>query len=238
MARTLNEDDYNAKRDEILDSALKFVYSKGYAQMTIQDVLDDLQISKGAFYHYFDSKYALLDGLVERMGQRAEQAILPVLQNPTSTALEKMRGYFEAGAQWKSEQKELIISLMRSWYAEENILIRQKLYAASLQHTPLILEPIIRQGIAEGVFTTQYPEQAAIILTGLVLNIADIFSEQMLTLTFDEAAYQEAYKLFEAYSDAYERILGAPAGSLHVFEIDAFREWFNVVQPDPAPTAN
>jgi AcrR family transcriptional regulator len=238
MARTLNEDDYNAKRDEILNAALKFVYSKGYAQMTVQDVLDELQISKGAFYHYFDSKYALLDGLVERMGQQAMQAILPVMQDPNRTALEKMRGYFEAGAQWKSEQKELILSLMRSWYTDENIIIRQKLHAASLQHTPRLLEPIIRQGIEEGVFTTQYPEQAALILTGLVLNIADIFSEQMLTLTFDEAAYQKAIKLFEAYSDAYERILGAPAGSLHVFDLNAFRAWFNVVQPDPAPTAN
>lgn len=238
MARILKEDDYNAKRDEILDSALKFVYSKGYAQMTIQDVLDDLEISKGAFYHYFDSKYALLDGLVDRIGKQAEQAILPILRDPKRTALEKMRGYFEAGAQWKSEQKELILSLMRSWYTEDNAIIRQKMYAASLLHTPQMLEPIIWQGIEEGVFTTHYPEQAAIILTGLVLNIADIFSEQMLTLTFDEAAYQKAFKLFEAYSDAYERILGAPAGSLHVFNLDAFRTWFNVVQPDPAPTAN
>jgi len=40
------------------------VYTTGFEQMSVQDILDELKISKGAFYHYFDSKLALLDGLV------------------------------------------------------------------------------------------------------------------------------------------------------------------------------
>ena len=57
MARTIKGP--SEKRNEILDSARRLVYSKGYEQMTIQDILGELQISKGAFYHYFDSKGAL-----------------------------------------------------------------------------------------------------------------------------------------------------------------------------------
>lgn len=53
MARLVKEEEYNAKRNEILDIALSLVYSKGYEQMTIQDILDGLHISRGAFYHYF-----------------------------------------------------------------------------------------------------------------------------------------------------------------------------------------
>lgn len=56
MARIVKEEAYNAKRNEILDIALSLVYSKGYEQMTIQDILDGLHISRGALYHYFDSK--------------------------------------------------------------------------------------------------------------------------------------------------------------------------------------
>ncbi len=231
MARTFKEEDYNAKRNEILDAGLKLVYAKGYTQMTIQDVQDALQISKGAFYHYFDSKQALLEALVERLGQQALQTMLPMLQDPALSALEKFRRYFEAGYQWKSAQKDLILGLMRMWYTEENIIIRQKLQAASLRETPRLLEPIIRQGIAEGVFNTPYPEQAAIILTGLVLNIADSFGELLISPVFDEATYQKTLKLFEAYMDAYERVLGAPAGSLHVFDLGAFRDWMTEAQP-------
>ena len=49
MARTVNEGEYNAKRGEILDVALRLVYSKGYQEMSIQDILDGLGISRGPF---------------------------------------------------------------------------------------------------------------------------------------------------------------------------------------------
>ena len=60
MARSVNEKEYAFKRNQILDVTQRLVYTKGYEQMAIQDILDELLISKGAFYHYFDSKPALL----------------------------------------------------------------------------------------------------------------------------------------------------------------------------------
>ena len=65
MARIVKEEEYVEKRNEILAVAQRLVYTKGYEQMTIQDMLDELQISKGAFYHYFGSKQALLEALIE-----------------------------------------------------------------------------------------------------------------------------------------------------------------------------
>ena len=74
MARIVKEQAYAVKRNEILDVAQRLVYTKGYEQMTIQDILDGLPISKGAFYHYFDSKQALLEALIERMLKEADTA--------------------------------------------------------------------------------------------------------------------------------------------------------------------
>ena len=71
MARTINEKEYAAKRNQILDVTQGLIYTKGYEQMAIRDILDELQISKGASYHYFDSKPALLEALTERIGQEA-----------------------------------------------------------------------------------------------------------------------------------------------------------------------
>ncbi|MGD0006240.1 MAG: helix-turn-helix domain-containing protein, partial [Anaerolineaceae bacterium] len=79
MARIVKEDEYNVRRNEILESAQRFVYTRGYEQMAIQDILDDLQISKGAFYHYFTSKQALLEALIERMMLDAEQVLTPIV---------------------------------------------------------------------------------------------------------------------------------------------------------------
>src|SRR5438309_977263 len=71
MARTVKEEEYAIRRNQILDVAQGLIYTKGYEQMTIQDVLDGVQMSKGAFYHYFDSKRALLSDLERIRGQAA-----------------------------------------------------------------------------------------------------------------------------------------------------------------------
>src|SRR5215468_5283073 len=69
------------RRTEILDAAQYLITTKGYEQMTIQDILDRLQISKGAFYHYFDSKQALLEAIIERMQHEVAQILLPIVHD-------------------------------------------------------------------------------------------------------------------------------------------------------------
>ncbi len=235
MARILKEEEYNTKRNEILDMALSLIYSKGYAQMTIQDILDGLRISRGALYHYFDSKEALLEALVYRMGAAATQAFLPVVQDPGLSAIQKFRRYFEASYQWKTAGKAVILSGLRMWYTDENALIRQKMTAESLKGTPRILEPMIRQGIQEKVFSTRYPAQAAVILAGVALSLTDSIVGLMLSPEINQATLQELEAILAAYFDSVERILGAPAGSLNVFEPGAFNDWLVETRPEPAP---
>src|SRR5438876_5314049 len=124
MVRTVNEAAYAAKRNAILDAAQRAVATKGYEQMAIADILGELQISSGAFYHYFDSKPVLLLALVERMGEQLEQLMLPIVQDPTLGALEKLQRFFATLDNWKREHKGLVVAYMRVWYADENAIVR------------------------------------------------------------------------------------------------------------------
>ena len=231
MPRTVNEEAYSAKRNEILDFAMELIYSKGYERMTIQDILDGLQISRGALYHYFDSKKGILEALVDRMGATAEHAILPIVEDPELSALEKFNRYFQAGVNWKNTQKELILSLLSMWFSDENAFVRQKMTAESLTHTSRLLVPMIRQGIAESVFTTRFPEEAAVIITGVFLNLADSLVARLLASDRGPGSIQGFGVLLDAYVDAIERILGAPSGSLKVLNADDFKDWLVVSQP-------
>jgi AcrR family transcriptional regulator len=228
MARILKEAEYNAKRNEILDYALGLVYSKGYAHITIQDILDGLQISRGALYHYFDSKEALLEALVNRMGRTALDAFLPILQDKHLTAIQKFWRYFEASAQWKSAGKAVILGMLRTWYTDDNTIVRQKMSAQSIKGTASILEPIIRQGMQEGVFSTRYPEQVAETIAGITYGMADSMVGLMIADETTPVTLQKLETLLEAYFDTVERILGAPAGSLKAFDASAFEEWLEV----------
>jgi len=228
MARIFKEEEFNAKRNEILDFSLGLVYSKGYAQMTIQDILDGLHISRGALYHYFDSKETLLEALVNRMGKAAVETFLPILQDPHLTAIQKFRRYFEASAQWKSAGKAVILGMLRTWYTDDNTIVRQKMSAQSIKGTASILEPIIRQGMQEGVFSTRYPEQVAETIAGIAYGMADSMVGLMVADETAPVTLQKLETLLEAYFDTVERILGAPAGSLKAFDASAFEEWLEV----------
>jgi AcrR family transcriptional regulator len=233
MARILREEEYNAKRNEILDFTLGLVYSNGYAHMTIQDILEGLQISRGALYHYFDSKEALMEALIDRMGKTAVEGFLPILQDSQMTAIQKFHRYFEASIQWKSAGKTVILGMLRTWYTDDNTFIRQKMNARSIQGTARIFEPIIRQGMQEGVFNTRYPEQVAETIAGIAYGMADSMVGLILAPEPGQITLPKIEALLEAYFDTLERILGAPAGSLKAFDAHAFEEWLEVAEPEP-----
>lgn len=244
MARITKEETYLARRNEILAAARRLVYSKGYEQMTIQDMLNDLGISKGAFYHYFDSKGAVLEALIERMvSEEVIPLVQPIVADPRLTATEKLERYFDTGLRWKVTQKPLMLAILRVWLADENAIVRQKMFSATVKQVTPLLAEIIRQGIQEGVFTTQYPEQTCKVLIYILQGLSDTIIDLLVVdeTELDPSRVERTVTAYtNALSDAIERVLGAPSGSLKLIDPDALKDWFipsPEAQPAPNPTA-
>ena len=53
----------NLTKSRIVTAAWKLFYQNGYENTTIDDIVEASQTSKGSFYHYFESKDALLGSL-------------------------------------------------------------------------------------------------------------------------------------------------------------------------------
>ena len=62
-----------------MEAAQRLLQTKGYEAMSIQDLLQELGASRGAFYHYFDSKQALLEAVVDRITDAALANAAPVI---------------------------------------------------------------------------------------------------------------------------------------------------------------
>jgi len=226
MARSINEAEYAARRNAILDVTQRLIYTKGYEQMAIQDILDELRMSKGAFYHYFDSKAVLLEALIERIGQEALQLLNPIVQDPQLPALEKLQHFFDTAVRWKTARKTLMLELLRVWYADHNAIVRQKVLAMWTKHALPLLTEIFHQGIREGVLNIPFPDQVGIILVSFVQGLGDAFAELLLTPEPRGDELQRAERLIAAYNHALERVLGAPAGCLHLMDTESLKEWF------------
>ena len=233
MVRIVKE--YAVRREEILDSAQRLIYTKGYEPMAIQDILDELRISKGAFYHYFDSKPALLEALIERIGQEALQLLNPIVQDPHLPALEKLQHFFDTAVRWKTARKTFMIELLHVWYADHNAIVRQKMLAMWSKHSLPMLTDIFDQGIREGVLNIPFPDQIGLVLLSLIQGIGDAFAELLLVREPQGNELQRAERLIAAYDDALERVLGAPTGSLHLMDAESLKQWF--VAPSDTPTA-
>ena len=226
MARKVHEEKYTVKRQEILDAAQRMVYTKGFDQMSIQDILDELHISKGAFYHYFDSKGDLLEALIERMGQEVEPIILPIVNDPDLPTLDKLHRFFDTTARWKSARKDYLLSLLHIWYADENALVRQKATANTIKWVAPLLAGVIRQGTQEGVLTTAFPDQAAAIILTLLQGLGETFKDLFFGSETPEEKKRRATAVVAAYNEAMERVLGAAPGSLNLLDAGSLNEWF------------
>jgi AcrR family transcriptional regulator len=223
MTRTAKE--FTVRRNEILDVAQHLVYTKGYEQMTIQDMLDALQISKGAFYHYFRSKQELLDAMIEHMIVEGVNFILPIIQDPDLNALQKLQRYFDTVARWKNARRDYLMAIMRVWYADHNAIVRQKMIAAAIQRISPYFTQIIHQGMREGLFAPHYPDQVSEVVMALIQSMGDALAQFVLFYDPQGDDFQRIEGSVIAYTDAVERVLGAPPGSIHFFDVEILRDW-------------
>jgi AcrR family transcriptional regulator len=223
MARIVK--DPEVRRAEILEVAQRLFYQKGYGQTSIQDIITEIGIAKGTFYHYFNSKQDLLDGMIERMIDQTLQSLEPLVADDHLTALQKFERFFGDLADWKVENKTFFLDIMTMWYKDENAILRQKARTTSVVRTTPLLAKIIEQGITEGVFATEYPADIA----GIVLQIMHALSDTLAKIIMDQPHNDDTLAMIErktmVYHYAIERTLNAPTGSIKLFDLEQVKPW-------------
>lgn len=228
MARTVNVAERAARRDAILDAAERLILSKGYERLTVQDILDDLQISKGAFYHYFDCKPAVIEALAERLVDASVQVLEPIAQNGELGAIEKLQRFFADIVRWKSARQNLFVAMLPLWYAPDNVVFRQQVDRAAAKRLAPLLTVIVGQGLAEQRFAISYPEHAGAIIIAVVQALQDAMAQQLLAATHQASnapPVKQIVATYGAHIEAIERYLGAPAGTLYRADARTINSW-------------
>jgi AcrR family transcriptional regulator len=226
VARTVNPAIYAIRREAFVDAAQHLIETIGYEPMSVQDVLNELDASRGAFYHYFDSKAALLEAVIERMTDQALASLAPLLDDPGVPADRKLAGVFSGIARWKSDRRDLVLALIDVWTSDGNAIVREKFRRGLVDRIGPVLAGIIREGIAEGVFSVRSPDGAARVLVSIIQGAGEEATELYLARQADQIPFEAVEPALAAYSDAYERVLGIPAGSLPIADEQILRQWF------------
>ena len=110
MARTRSEK-YHDIQASILRNAARLFATRGYERSSIGDLVEACELSRGAIYHYFDSKeailFAMLDSLVRNLLAHLEQAV-----TCGGAPIEKFERVIQAFVQYNAQSPEEQVVLL------------------------------------------------------------------------------------------------------------------------------
>jgi AcrR family transcriptional regulator len=113
MARTRSEK-YDDIQAGILRNAARLFATRGYERTSVGDLVEACELSRGAIYHYFDSKeailFAMLDWLVRDLLAHLEQAVAGG-GTPLEIFARVIETFVECNAQSPEEQAVLLNDL-------------------------------------------------------------------------------------------------------------------------------
>ncbi|MBW2368652.1 MAG: TetR family transcriptional regulator [Deltaproteobacteria bacterium] len=152
-AKAFKELDKSARKQRIIDTAITVFQQKGYHQANIEDVANNLGVTKGALYHYFPSKEAILSVIyMQAMGNYfADYANPDQLSGLNLSPPEKMRFFLRNHIQKVAIDN---LAMLDVFLSEEHYLPPkdQKTIRQAKQRYNRVLQDIIEEGIAENHF--------------------------------------------------------------------------------------
>lgn len=217
------------RQREILDAATKLFAERGYANTSVQAIIDAVGIAKGTFYHHFPTKEALLDPLIRRLIDNAVELAGPVVDAPGLDAIEKFTRFHQKIGEWKASRRGLMLDLAQAMHHDANALLLKRSTRATLEAVSPLLTEIILQGVEEGVFDTCAPSQAARLVHQLGQALGLSLHEAM---SAQPASLAQLRLICDAHEEAIERVLGAAPGTLQLVDRGALSLWLQAAQGD------
>jgi AcrR family transcriptional regulator len=196
------------RREEILQSAKKLFRQHGYEKTVVSDIVKDVKIAQGTFYNYFTSKEDIFMAILEIIQEDIIKNLEGITLKTNINAAEKFNLLTNEEFNLNRESDDLYLTL----HNKGNEGIHQKYIVNSIKKLIPIYSNIIKQGVQEGIFNTNYPEEAAeyILFATKFMFDPGINQQEMNKLS----------KKFEAACDFIEKILGAKKGTINAPKIN------------------
>lgn len=142
----------------ITDSAARLFMEKGYDKTSLQDIIDDTGLSKGAIYHHFASKEDIFQRICLQFGEETERVYGSIRDHKGMTGLEKLREMFRACLRM-SGQRDLMD--MRPYFLDNPRFLAMQIQGVLDDAAPNYILPILLQGIEDGSIKTRRPRELA-----------------------------------------------------------------------------
>ena len=161
-------------RTKITDSAIRLFSTRGFNTASVDDICEAAGISKGAFYHHFESKQALFLALLDGWLQAIDNAIKA---SKDKTAPETFTQITEAFPAIFETEGEGLPMFLEFWLAASR---DKKIWEASIapyRRYHKYFTSLIKKGVDEGSFVEVDPELASRMIVSTAMGL---FLQSML----------------------------------------------------------
>jgi TetR/AcrR family transcriptional repressor of nem operon len=88
-------DRHMATREKILDRGVMALKEGGYHGTGLKEVLEKIEVPKGSFYHYFESKEHFGAEVIRYFSEKFAERLDACLEDPNCDALSTLKGFFQ-----------------------------------------------------------------------------------------------------------------------------------------------
>jgi AcrR family transcriptional regulator len=219
--------DPEERKQEIIDTAQALFLEKGYEQTSVSDIVKAIGVAQGTFYYYFESKDDVLEAITIEMVEELRERVLVIAEDKTLDPIEKWKRAITASSDYKITRRKELFEILQASKVLENHRMRERYRKLSRERVSQLFVDIINEGITEGVFHTDFPEETARIAITIGKSVSDDLKDILLRPDAYDDPAAAARQKFRAVQAAMERVLAAPEGSLTIISDEMLQDWFS-----------
>ncbi len=156
-----------ARRKQIVDSALRTIAEKGYSKTSFAEIAKELGITKGLIAYHFEGKQdlflSIIDAIIDGQARHIAERLLG-----KEGATERLRAYIEASFEYIVDNRPKSVALVDLWGSFTSAEEKRAFNARAYGPCSNILLSIFEQGKISGEFRAFNPGTLTHVLQGAI----------------------------------------------------------------------
>lgn len=149
------------KKKYILETARKVFQEKGYKKVTMKDIVDACEISRGGLYLYFSSTAEIFEELLGLEQESEAEDTFGEGIPQEATAADVLALFLKEQKRELLSKKNSLTIAIYEYYFENKIPAKQNYLKKQFDIALFVLEKLISEGVSTGEFYCEDPHGAA-----------------------------------------------------------------------------
>lgn len=198
-------------KERIVAEAYELFGEKGYEKTSVAEIIEKAGTSKGGFYHHFKSKEEILETITFNYIEAIKAHYKSILADHQMTVVDKFVASFY-------RLNSMKVASVKDWHKIKNLytfkgnhLLLRRMGEAFEKETVDYYRRLIEEGVAEKVFSTDYPAELAALWGREVIKFQQTSRHLLLDDGADEASFYRMLKFNECFINQQ---LGLASGTI------------------------